>query len=212
MAAFNQVQKLKILLLWFFRKRKRRANKVLKKKSLLRSYVYSAKKLRIAFLKSILVSVNRPSNRALWMYPRSLNWFEMVDQEYDEELSYSNFRVTRGIFEFLLNGVMEYIRCKDTVMRSAISAKRRLAITLYFLASTAEYRTIANLFGVSRSFVCAHFQFPFPTYFQLVVVDWYDHSLTLYFRERIMVYCKYMAAQRLNCIFTYRELIFRFHA
>ena len=123
MAAFNQVQKLKILLLWFFRKRKRRANKVLKKQTLLRSCVYSTKKLRIAFLKSILVSVNRPRNRALWMYPRSLNWFEMVDQEYDEELWYSNFRVTRGTFEFLLNEVMEYIRCKDTVMRSAISAK-----------------------------------------------------------------------------------------
>ena len=46
------------------------------------------------------------------------------------------------------------IYAAKTVMRSAISAKRRLAITLYFLASTAEYRTIANLFGVSRPFVC----------------------------------------------------------
>ena len=60
-----------------------------------------------------------------------------------------------GIQENTLNKVMEYIRGKDTVMRSAITAKRRLAITitLYFLASTAEYRTIANLFGVSKSFV-----------------------------------------------------------
>jgi predicted DNA-binding protein YlxM (UPF0122 family) len=39
-------------------------------------------------------------------------------------------------------------------MRLAITAKRRLALTLYYLASTAEYKTIANLFGVSRSFVC----------------------------------------------------------
>ena len=154
MAASNQVQKLKILLLWFLRKRKKRASKVLQKQTLLRSDVYSTKKFRIAFLKSILVSVNRPRHRALWMYPRSFTWFEMVDREYDEELWYSNFRVTRETFEFLLNVVMEYIRRKDTVMRSAITAKRRLAITLYFLASTAEYRTIANLFGVSRSFVC----------------------------------------------------------
>ena len=29
-----------------------------------------------------------------------------------------------------------------------------LTITLYFLASTAEYKTIANLFGVSAAFVC----------------------------------------------------------
>ena len=37
---------------------------------------------------------------------------------------------------------------------SVRSTKIRLAITLYFLASTAEYRTIANLFGVSPAFVC----------------------------------------------------------
>ena len=154
MAAFNQAHKLKLLLLWFLRRREKRANKILEKKTLLRSDAYSTKKLRITFLKAILVCVNRPRYRALWMHPRSLTWFEMVDREYDDELWYSNFRVTRGTFEFLLNKVMEYIRCKDTVMRSAISAKRRLAITLYFLASTAEYRTIANLFGVSRSFVC----------------------------------------------------------
>ena len=40
-------------------------------------------------------------------------------------------------------------------MRQAISARRRLAIVLYYLSSTAEYRTIANLFGVSISFVCS---------------------------------------------------------
>ena len=39
-------------------------------------------------------------------------------------------------------------------MHLAITAKRRLALTLYYLASTAEYKTIANSFGVSRSFVC----------------------------------------------------------
>ena len=153
MATFNQAHKLKLLLLWFLR-RKKRVNKMLKKKNMLRSNVYSMNKLINTFLKAILVHVNRPRYRAVWMYPRSLTWFEMVDREYDEELWYSNFRVTRGTFEFLLNEVMESIHCKDTVIRAAISAKRRLAITLYFLASTAEYRTIANLFGVSRSFVC----------------------------------------------------------
>ena len=39
-------------------------------------------------------------------------------------------------------------------MRDPVTAKRRLAITLYYLSSTAEYRTVANLFGVSQSFVC----------------------------------------------------------
>ena len=44
---------------------------------------------------------------------------------------------------------------RHTHLRESVSAKRRLAVTLYFLASTArKYRTIGNLFGVSRSFVC----------------------------------------------------------
>ena len=85
---------------------------------------------------------------------RSFTWFDMVDEHYDNELWYENFRVTRQTFLYLLNTVANFISCKDTVMRSSVSAKRRLAITLYFLASTAEYNTIANLFGVSKSFVC----------------------------------------------------------
>lgn len=39
-------------------------------------------------------------------------------------------------------------------MRKAISVKKRLAITLWCLATPVEYRTIAHLFGVSRSSVC----------------------------------------------------------
>ena len=35
-----------------------------------------------------------------------------------------------------------------------MSSQKRIAIALYFIGSTAEYRTIANLFGVSTSFVC----------------------------------------------------------
>ena len=46
------------------------------------------------------------------------------------------------------------ISCKDTAMQKAVSAERRFALTLYYLASTAEFRTIAHLFGVSTSFVC----------------------------------------------------------
>lgn len=55
---------------------------------------------------------------------------------------------------FILNEISDDITRQDTVMRKAISADRRLALTLYYLASTAEYRTLAHLFGVSTSFVC----------------------------------------------------------
>ena len=41
-------------------------------------------------------------------------------------------------------------------MRKAAMPNRRLAIALYYLATTAEYRTTGYLFGVSVAFVCMY--------------------------------------------------------
>ena len=99
------------------------------------------------------MAINTPRIKAEWMYPRSFG-FDLVDKDYDDELWYANFRVTRKTFDFVLSAAKNDLLHEDTVMGLAISTKQRLAITLYFFASTAEYKTIGNLFGVSRSFVC----------------------------------------------------------
>ena len=75
----------------------------------------------------------RPSNQA---------WFDMADTE-----------LLRDTFQFILNKIEREITQQNTPMRQAISARRRLAIVLYYLSSAVEYRTIANRFGVSISFV-----------------------------------------------------------
>ena len=43
---------------------------------------------------------------------------------------------------------------RDTHFRQAISVEQRVGITLWFLATPAEYRTIGHLFGVARCTVC----------------------------------------------------------
>jgi hypothetical protein len=62
----------------------------------------------------------------------------MVDDIYNDKLWYANLRVTKETFTFILGKIEHDIHHKNTHLREAISAKRRLAITLYFLASTAE--------------------------------------------------------------------------
>ena len=48
-----------------------------------------------------------------------------------------------------------YIARQDTPMRKAVTTNRPQLKTLYlYLASTFEYRTITNLFGVTTSFMC----------------------------------------------------------
>ena len=39
-------------------------------------------------------------------------------------------------------------------MQKAIAVEQRVAMTLWFLATPCEYRTIAHLFGIARSTVC----------------------------------------------------------
>ena len=43
----------------------------------------------------------------------------------------------------------------DHAVRDVVDVQKQVAITLYWLASSAEYRTIGNLFGVGKSTVCS---------------------------------------------------------
>ena len=68
----------------------------------------------------------------------------------------SNFRETRGTFEYILQEISEDIARQDTPMRKAVTLNRRLAIKLYYLASASEYRTIAKLVYLGVYFVCVY--------------------------------------------------------
>ena len=60
-----------------------------------------------------------------------------------------NFRMRKETFDYLCHRLYPLIHRNDTVMHKAISVQRRLAITLWCLATPAEYRTISHLFGVA---------------------------------------------------------------
>ena len=57
-------------------------------------------------------------------------------------------------FIYLCERLSPVVQKKDTTMRHVISVEQRVAITLWYLATPAEYRTVAHLFGVARCTVC----------------------------------------------------------
>ena len=65
-----------------------------------------------------------------------------------------NFRLGKDTFNYLCQQLSTALRRQDTVMRKATAVERRVAVTLWFLATPCEYRTIAHLFGIARSTVC----------------------------------------------------------
>ena len=61
--------------------------------------------------------------------------------------------MSKGTVLYIVNELDDDITRTDSKLRKAIPTFQRVALTIYFMASTAEYRSVANLFGVSRSFV-----------------------------------------------------------
>ncbi|XP_071092733.1 uncharacterized protein [Haliotis cracherodii] len=61
-------------------------------------------------------------------------------------------------FYFLYEEIKHYLTTKEFYVTDPIELDHKLAIAVYWLASSAEFRTIANLFGVSKSTVhkCVH--------------------------------------------------------
>lgn len=151
----------KHILLWYFLKKKIHSSTSTRclyhqqhDYNQLYRFVRNVEQRKKKFIQALLSCVNIPRYKDLWMHERSMVWFDMVEESFTDEQWYENFRVRKETFVFILNEILLDITYRDTTMRKAISPKRRLALTFYYLASTAEYRTISNLFGVSVSFVC----------------------------------------------------------
>lgn len=65
-----------------------------------------------------------------------------------------NFRMSNATFLYICNELRSMIEKNDTNMRKAIPVEQRVALTIWFLSTGSDFRTIGHLFGVSRSTVC----------------------------------------------------------
>ena len=92
--------------------------------------------------------------REVWRKPRSNSFWQETCGGWADREWIENLRMSREAFDYLCNELSPYISKRDTNYRKAIPVRERVAITLYRLADTAPYRTVANLFGVGKSTVC----------------------------------------------------------
>ena len=103
----------------------------------------------------LALSLHTTSVRTLWAKERSSYWWDyIVKRTFSCHDWLENFRMSEAIFIFLCNELRSNIKKTDTVMRDAIAVERRVALTLWFLATNSDYRTIGHLFGDSKLTVC----------------------------------------------------------
>ena len=93
--------------------------------------------------------------RSIWIRPRSNEWWKDVEMNrYGDHWWKENLRVNRDTFAILCTELRPYIQRQTTGLRDPISVEKRVAVTLWKLATNVEYRTISNLFGIGLSTVC----------------------------------------------------------
>ena len=152
-----------IVLVYFnLLRRRRQKNNKCRRKRAKRSRINFYKKQtqeRLAFFTmlsaSFIMSVSIPSQRSIWMKERSGHWWEnVVKATFTPHDWLMNFRVSHATFQYLCTKLSPCICKADTVMRKSIAVQKRVALTLWFLATGADYRTIGHLFGVAKSTVC----------------------------------------------------------
>ena len=89
-----------------------------------------------------------------WKTERSTDWFDhIVLETFDDDQWIENFRMKRETFASLCRDLETSLAPIDHAVRDIVDVQNQVAITLYWLASSAEYRTIGNLFGVGKSTV-----------------------------------------------------------
>ena len=98
-----------------------------------------------------------PPVRTIWCKERSSHWWEhVVNTTFTPHIHdwLQNFRLSRDTFHHLCDKLKAAISKTDTIMRNAVQTEKRVAITLWFLASGSDYRTVGHLFGVAKATVC----------------------------------------------------------
>ncbi|XP_060854937.1 uncharacterized protein LOC132932573 [Metopolophium dirhodum] len=90
----------------------------------------------------------------MWMKNRSSDfWDRIVNSNFEEEDWLENFRMSKETFQLMCFKLNDFLKPSENAVRQPLSVEKKVAIALYKLASCAEYRVVASLFGVHKSSV-----------------------------------------------------------
>uniref|UniRef100_A0A336L2I1 CSON003839 protein n=1 Tax=Culicoides sonorensis TaxID=179676 RepID=A0A336L2I1_CULSO len=105
-------------------------------------------------LLALLMSESLKNWREIWIKYRFGRFWEEDTAHMNDEDFRANYRMTRKSFNQLYNE-LHCLEKQITQFRVPIPREKRIGIALYTLGSSAEIRTISNLFGVGDSTVRA---------------------------------------------------------
>ncbi len=80
-------------------------------------------------------------------------FWEVIVRDFTEDLWIQNFRINASTFFELCSAIGPLVAPAASCPREPVSTNKRIAIAVYKLATCAEYRVVAETFGVSKTTV-----------------------------------------------------------
>ncbi|XP_037948389.1 putative nuclease HARBI1 [Teleopsis dalmanni] len=117
------------------------------------NYCKSTLRNKIAMVYSILNTQNIQRPKKIWTLKRYGRFWEQNVPYFSDKLFKESFRTDRNCFKRLVE-MLPNLRKMNTTFRETIPLEKRIAIALYVLGSSTEYRKVGALFGVSKPTVC----------------------------------------------------------
>ncbi|XP_054847738.1 uncharacterized protein LOC129337812 isoform X2 [Eublepharis macularius] len=107
---------------------------------------------RAAMARMLLGASYRPNDRTVWSKTQKTDWWDnLVAGQFDDGEWVRYFRMSREAVLDLVEKLRPVLQREDTNMRAAIPVDKRVALTLWKLATSDSYRSVANQFGVGVS-------------------------------------------------------------
>ncbi|XP_077772708.1 uncharacterized protein LOC114607153 isoform X7 [Podarcis muralis] len=107
---------------------------------------------RAALARVLLGASYRPNDRTVWSKTQKTDWWDnLVAGPADDGEWVRYFRMSREAVLELVERLRPVLQREDTNMRAAIPVDKRVALTLWKLATSDSYRSVANQFGVGVS-------------------------------------------------------------
>ncbi|XP_044278455.1 uncharacterized protein LOC123019560 [Varanus komodoensis] len=107
---------------------------------------------RAAVARVLLGTSYRPSDRTVWSKTQETDWWDNLAAGQRDDAEWVRcFRMSRAAVLDLAERLRPVLRREDTNMRAAIPVEKRVALTLWKLASADSYRSVARRFGVGVS-------------------------------------------------------------
>lgn len=97
---------------------------------------------------SIVNCCKFPRDQNLWVRHRTDAWIAMACSKFSEKEWYENFHVSKGTVLYIVHEVDNDVTSTDSKLQKAFPTFQGVALTIYYMASTAECCSVAHLFGV----------------------------------------------------------------